>query len=174
MVTSIATIIGVLVMMFTISWIMALVALIIVPVSMMLIMMIVRRSQKYFRKQQDYLGHINGHVEEMYSGHNVMKAFNGEEKSIRKFDGLNEELYGAAWKAQFFSGIMMPMMMFIGNLGYVVMCILGGYSGNTEDDSGGRYTGLYPVHPVIYAAAVAGSQYGQHSAIHRRCGRACI
>jgi ATP-binding cassette, subfamily B, multidrug efflux pump len=126
-VSSIVTIIGVLVMMFSINWIMALVSLIIVPVSMVLIMSIVKRSQKYFRKQQDYLGHINGHVEEMYSGHNVMKAFNGEEKSIQKFDGLNEELYGASWKSQFLSGIMMPMMMFIGNLGYVIVCILGGY-----------------------------------------------
>jgi ATP-binding cassette, subfamily B, multidrug efflux pump len=126
MVTSVTTIIGVLIMMFTISWIMALVATFIVPLSMILVMMIIRRSQKYFRKQQDYLGHINGHVEEMYSGHNVMRAYNGEEKSIKKFDGINEELYGASWKAQFFSGIMMPMMMFIGNLGYVVMCILGG------------------------------------------------
>jgi ATP-binding cassette, subfamily B, multidrug efflux pump len=126
-VTSIVTIIGVLIMMFTISWLLALISVIIVPISIVLIMTIVRRSQKYFRKQQDYLGHINGHVEEMYSGHTVMKAFNGEEKSIRKFDGLNEELYGAAWKSQFFSGIMMPMMMFIGNLGYVIVCILGGY-----------------------------------------------
>ncbi len=126
MVTSVTTIIGVLIMMFTISWLMALVALFIVPISILLVMMIVRRSQKYFRKQQDFLGHINGHVEEMYSGHNVMKAFNGEEKSIHKFDGINQELYGASWKAQFFSGIMMPSMMFIGNVGYVVMCILGG------------------------------------------------
>jgi len=125
-VTSIATIIGVLIMMFTISWIMALVALFIVPISMMLVMLIIRRSQKYFRQQQDFLGHINGHVEEMYAGHNVMRAFNGEEKSIQKFDGMNGELYKSSWKAQFFSGIMMPMMMFIGNLGYVVMCILGG------------------------------------------------
>ena len=126
MVTSVTTIIGVLVMMFTISWLMALVSLIIVPISILLISMIAGRSQKYFRKQQDYLGHINGHVEEMYSAHNVMKAFNGEEKSIRKFDGLNEEMYGAAWRSQFFSGIMMPMMMFISNVGYVVVCILGG------------------------------------------------
>lgn len=126
MVISVTTIIGVLIMMFTISWLMALVALFIVPISMMLVMTMVRKSQKYFRKQQDYIGHINGHVEEMYSGHNVMQAFNGEEKSLQKFDGLNEELYKTSWKAQFFSGIMMPMMLFIGNLGYVVMCILGG------------------------------------------------
>jgi ATP-binding cassette subfamily B protein len=124
---SVTLIIGVLVMMFTINWIMALVALFIVPISMLWIMMIVRRSQKHFRKQQDFLGNINGHVEEMYSGHNVMKAFNGEEESINKFDGINQKLYGASWKAQFFSGIMMPSMMFIGNLGYVVMCILGGF-----------------------------------------------
>jgi len=127
MVTSIVTILGVLVMMFTINWIMALASLIIVPISIGLISMIVGRSQKYFRKQQDYLGHINGHVEEMYSAHNVMKAFNGEAKSIAKFKGLNEELYSASWKAQFLSSIMMPMMNFIGNLSYVVVCILGGF-----------------------------------------------
>ncbi len=127
MITSIVTIVGVLIMMFSINWIMALVLLLIVPVSISLISLLVRRSQKYFRRQQDYLGHINGHIEEMYSGHIVMKAFNGEEESIRKFDGLNEELYGAGWKSQFFAGIMMPMMMFIGNLGYVIVCILGGY-----------------------------------------------
>ncbi|PKH47498.1 ABC transporter ATP-binding protein, partial [Dehalococcoides mccartyi] len=127
MVTSVVTILGVLVMMFTINWIMALASLIIVPVSIGLISLIVGRSQKYFRKQQDYLGHINGHVEEMYSAHNVMKAFNGEEKSITKFEGLNEELYGASWKSQFLSSIMMPMMNFIGNLSYVVVCILGGF-----------------------------------------------
>jgi ATP-binding cassette subfamily B multidrug efflux pump len=127
MVASLVTIIGVVVMMFTINWIMALASLIIVPISMVLVMMLVRRSQKYFRKQQDYLGHVNGHVEEMYSGHNVMRAFNGEEKSIRKFDGMNEELYGASWKAQFFSGIMMPVMMFMSNLGYVIVCVLGSF-----------------------------------------------
>jgi ATP-binding cassette, subfamily B, multidrug efflux pump len=126
-VSSVATIIGVLVMMFTINWLMALVSLIILPVSMLLIAMLVKRSQKFFRQQQDYLGNINGHIEEMYSGHNVMKAFNGEEKSIGQFNGINEELYKASWKAQFFSGIMMPMMLFIGNLSYVIVCILGGY-----------------------------------------------
>ena len=127
MVTSVVTIIGVVVMMFTINWIMALAALTIVPVSMLFVSMLVRRSQKYFRTQQDYLGHVNGHVEEMYSGHNVMRAFNGEEKSIRKFDGMNEELYGASWKAQFFSGIMMPVMMFMSNMGYVIVCVLGSF-----------------------------------------------
>lgn len=126
-VISVATIIGVLIMMFTISWLMALVSVIVVPIAMMLIMFIVSKSQKHFRRQQDYLGHINGHVEEMYSGHNVMKAFNGEEKSIEKFDELNKELYKSSWKAQFASGIMIPIMLFIGNLSYVIVCILGGY-----------------------------------------------
>jgi ATP-binding cassette subfamily B protein len=126
-VTSVTTIIGVLVMMLTISWLMTLVALLLIPLSMLFITAVVKRSQVYFRKQQDYLGHVNGHVEEVYSGHNVMRAFNGEEQSVQKFNGLNEELYQAAWKSQFLSGMMMPAMNFIGNLGYVVVCILGGY-----------------------------------------------
>src|SRR5512141_3239552 len=126
-ITSVVTVIGVLVMMFSISWLMTLVALIIIPLSMVTVMLIVKQSQKYFKQQQEYLGHVNGHVEEMYGGHIVMKAFNGEEESIQKFDGSNNTLYDAAWKSQFFSGLMMPIMMFIGNLGYVAVAILGGY-----------------------------------------------
>jgi ATP-binding cassette subfamily B protein len=126
-ISSLVMIVGVLVMMFTISWLMTIVALVIIPVSLMFVMFITKRSQKYFRKQQDYLGHVNGHVEEMYSGHNVMKAFNGEDKSVAYFDGLNEELYDSAWKSQFFATMMMPVMNFIGNFGYVVICMLGGY-----------------------------------------------
>ena len=126
-VSAVVTLVGVLVMMFSISWLMTVVALLIVPLSLAFVMFIVKRSQKYYKQQQDYLGHVNGHIEEMYAGHIVMKAFNGEEKSIRKFDGLNDQLYGAAWKSQFFSGMMMPVMNFIGNLGYVAISILGGY-----------------------------------------------
>ena len=126
-ITSLVTVIGVLVMMFSISWLMTLVALIIIPLSMITVMLIVRQSQKYFKRQQDYLGHVNGHVEEMYGGHIVMKAFNGEEESIKKFDESNNVLYDVAWKSQFFSGMMMPIMLFIGNLGYVAVAILGGY-----------------------------------------------
>jgi ATP-binding cassette, subfamily B, multidrug efflux pump len=126
-ITSVVTVVGVLVMMFSISWLMTLVALIIVPLSMVVVSLIIRQSQKYFKEQQDYLGHVNGHVEEMYGGHIVMKAFNGEEKSIQKFDGYNNVLYDVAWKSQFLSGLMMPIMMFIGNLGYVAVAILGGY-----------------------------------------------
>ena len=126
-ITSAVTVIGVLVMMFSISWLMTLVALVIIPLSLIAVMLIVRQSQKYFKEQQDYLGHVNGHVEEMYGGHIVMKAFNGEEKSIQKFDQSNNRLYDSAWKSQFLSGLMMPIMMFIGNIGYVAVAILGGY-----------------------------------------------
>jgi ATP-binding cassette subfamily B protein len=127
MITSVVTVVGVLVMMLTISWQMTLVALLIVPLSMIIIGLVVSQSQKYFMQQQDYLGHVNGHVEEMFGGHLVMKAFNGEAESLEQFDGLNNILYGAAWKSQFLSGLMFPIMNFVGNLGYVGICILGGY-----------------------------------------------
>jgi ATP-binding cassette subfamily B protein len=126
-ITSAITVVGVLVMMFSISWLMTLVSLVIIPLSMGVIGLVVNQSQKYFKQQQDYLGHVNGHVEEMYGGHVVMKAFNGEAKSVETFDGINNTLYGSAWKSQFLSGMMMPVMTFIGNLGYVAVCILGGY-----------------------------------------------
>ncbi len=126
-VTSAVTVLGILIMMLTISWQMTLIAVVIVPVSFALMMLIIKASQKYFAQRQDYLGHVNGHVEEMFGGHVVVKAFNGEEKSIQKFDHFNNILYGAAWKSQFLSGIMRPMMRLIGNLGYVVVVILGGW-----------------------------------------------
>jgi ATP-binding cassette subfamily B multidrug efflux pump len=126
-VTSVATVIGVLIMMFSISWLLAVVALGIVPLSVIAVSLIIKRSQKYFKQQQDYLGHVNGHVEEMYGGHIVTKAFNGEQKSIAMFNGLNDTLYGSAWKSQFLSGLMMPIMFFVGNLGYVAVSILGGW-----------------------------------------------
>jgi ATP-binding cassette subfamily B multidrug efflux pump len=126
-ITSTVTVIGVFVMMLSISWVMTLVALLILPLSMGIIGLIVKQSQKYFREQQDYLGHVNGHIEEMYGGHVVMKAFNGEEKSISIFESFNNTLYNAVWKAQFLSGLMMPITMFIGNLGYVAVAILGGW-----------------------------------------------
>ena len=126
-VTSVTTIIGVLIMMLTISWLLTVVALVILPLSFVLVSRIIKVSQKYYKQQQDYLGHVNGHVEEMYGGHAVMKAFNGEEKSIQQFDGMNNELYGAYWKSQFLSGLMMPLMNFVGNLAYVGVSILGGY-----------------------------------------------
>jgi ATP-binding cassette subfamily B protein len=126
-ITSVITVIGVLIMMLTISWQMTLVALAIIPLSGVVVAIIVSQSQKHFKRQQDYLGHVNGHVEEMFGGHIVMKAFNGEERSVEKFDGFNNTLYDSAWKSQFLSGMMMPIMMFIGNLGYVAVTILGGW-----------------------------------------------
>ncbi|GAP63016.1 ATP-binding cassette, subfamily B, bacterial [Ardenticatena maritima] len=126
-ITSFVTVVGVLGMMLSISWQMTIVALLIVPLSMVVVMLIIRQSQKFFRQQQDYLGHVNGQVEETFSGHVIVKAFNGEEKSIRAFDTYNETLYGAAWKAQFFSSIMMPVMRLISNLGYVGVVVLGGW-----------------------------------------------
>lgn len=126
-ITSVITLVGVFIMMLTISWLMTLAALIMLPLSIIFISLIVKRSQKYFKQQQTYLGHINGHVEEIFSGHIIMKAFNGEKKAIQEFDDLNEQLYDSAWKSQFFSGMMMPIMSFIGNLGFVMVSILGGW-----------------------------------------------
>lgn len=127
LVTSITTIIGVLVMMLSISPLMTLVAILILPVSLALVLIVVKISQKYFKSQQEYLGHINGQVEEVYGGHNIIKAFNREERVIKDFDEANDVLYKSAWKSQFFSGIMMPVMTFVGNLGYVGVAVLGGF-----------------------------------------------
>jgi len=126
-ITSAVTVVGVLVMMFSINWVMTLVSLLIIPLSAMTAGFIVKRSQQHFKDQQDYLGHVNGHIEEMYGGHTVMKAFNGEARSIETFEASNGPLYEAAWKAQFLSGLMMPIMMFIGNLGYVAVAMIGGW-----------------------------------------------
>ncbi len=127
LVTSTVTLIGVLVMMLSISWQMTLVALLMVPISLVIMRAVISRSQKYFRQQQDYLGHLNGHIEEMYGGHVVVKAFNGEERSITTFGRLNQTLYSSAWRSQFLSGLMFPAMNFVGNLGYVAVTLLGGY-----------------------------------------------
>ena len=126
-ITSVVTIIGVLIMMLTISWVMTLIALAMLPLSMILMGVVIGRTQKYFKQQQDNLGHVNGHVEEMYGGHIVIKAFNGEEKSVEKFNQLNNNWYMGSWKANFFSGLMIPIMLFIGNLGYVAVTIFGAW-----------------------------------------------
>ena len=126
-ITSVATIIGVLVMMLSISPLMTVIAILILPLSMGLIGMIVKRSQRYFKEQQEYLGYVNGQVEEVYGGHNIVKAFNKEDDVIDEFDRDNDRLYRSAWNSQFLSGMMMPIMQFVGNLGYVAVVILGGY-----------------------------------------------
>lgn len=127
LITSVTTIIGVLVMMLSISPLMTLIALLILPVSVGLISAIVKRSQKYFKSQQEYLGHVNGQVEEVYGGHNIVKVFNKEADVIAEFERDNDILYESAWKSQFLSGMMMPIMQFVGNLGYVAVVILGGW-----------------------------------------------
>ena len=127
MITAVTTLIGVLVMMLSISITMTLVSLVVIPLSLIMMMLVVKKSQKHFRAQQEFLGHTNGHIEEMYSGHNIMKAFNGEDKAIEEFDKLSDTLYNSAWKSQFLSGMMMPIMTFIGNLGYVIVAIMGGF-----------------------------------------------
>lgn len=126
-ITSICTIIGILIMMFSISWSMTVVSLIILPVTAFLSLVIVKHSQKYFKAQQDYLGHVNGQVEEIYGGHTVVKAFNGEEKATEEFIQANNVLYRSAWRSQFLSGLIYPVTNFIGNVGYVAVAILGGY-----------------------------------------------
>lgn len=125
LITSVATIIGVFLMMLTISPLMTLIALVILPISMMLMMAVMKFSQKHFKDQQKYLGEVNGQVEEVYSGHNVVKAFNREEQTLRTFDETNRKLYESAWKSQFLSGMMHPIMVFVGNLGYVAVAVSG-------------------------------------------------
>jgi len=126
-ITAVITVIGVLIMMFTISWKMALLVIGVIPLSGLMIVVVVKRSQKHFNQQQEYLGHVNSHVEEMFGGHTIVKAFNAEEKSQETFGEYNNTLYSSAWKSQFFSGLMFPLMTFIGNLGYVAVAIFGGY-----------------------------------------------
>ncbi|WP_347564427.1 ABC transporter ATP-binding protein [Clostridium sp. SM-530-WT-3G] len=126
-ITAISTIIGITVMMFTINIIMTFAVLCILPVALIFIGIVVKSSQKYFMAQQEYLGHVNGQVEEVYGGHNIVKVFNGEDEAVKEFSKDNDILYNSAWKSQFLSGLMQPIMMFIGNLSYVVVAIFGGY-----------------------------------------------
>ena len=124
-ISSVAMVIGILVMMISISYKMTFVAIAVLVISMVSMMLLMKKSQKYFTKQQSNLGHVNGHIEEMYGNHTIVKAFNGEKKSVEDFNVYNNKLYTAAWKAEFLSGLMRPITMFIGNMGYVVICILG-------------------------------------------------
>ena len=126
-ITSVTTLVGVLIMMLSISVVMTLSALIVIPISLFIISLIIKRSQKFFKKQQEFLGEVNGQVEELYSGQTVVQAFNREEESIKEFNRINDKLYDSAWKSQFLSGTMQPLMMFVGNLSYVIVSILGGY-----------------------------------------------
>lgn len=126
LISNVVTLVGIFIMMLTISWQMTLIAVVVLPVSMILMRLVMKHSQKYFTQQQNSLGDVNGHIEEMYGGHQVVKAFNGEEKSVEQFEQYNESLYTSAWKSQFFGSLMMPISNFIGNVGYVGVCIIGG------------------------------------------------
>lgn len=126
-ITSVTMVIGILYMMISISGTMTIIPILTLPLSMGLMMGIMKKSQKHFKDQQEYLGHVNGQVEEVFGGHNVVRVFNGEEKVIKEFNKANETLYVSGWKSQFLSGIMMPIMIFVGNIGYVAVSILGGY-----------------------------------------------
>ena len=127
MITSTVSVIGILIMMLSISWQMTIIAVVVLPVTLTVASFIMKRSQKFFKMQQDALGDVDGHIEEVYGGHEVVKAFNGEEKAIDTFDQYNDKLYESAWKSQFFGSLMMPVASLIGNIGYVAVCIVGGY-----------------------------------------------
>lgn len=127
LITSIVTVVGILIMMISINWAMTLIAVLILPISSIIVMFIAKKSQKHFKNQQDYLSQVNGEIEEMLSGHNVIRVFNAEEKKIAEFEEDNEKLYESAWKSQFLSGLMPPIMNFVGNIGYVLVAIVGGY-----------------------------------------------
>ncbi|WP_173551758.1 ABC transporter ATP-binding protein [Sharpea azabuensis] len=127
MITSTVSVIGILVMMLSISWQMTIIAVVVLPITLTVASIIMKRSQKFFKMQQDALGDVDGHIEEIYGGHEVVKAFNGEEKAIDTFDQYNDKLYESAWKSQFFGSLMMPVASLIGNIGYVAVCIVGGY-----------------------------------------------
>lgn len=171
-VTSITMIIGIVIMMFSISWQMTLVSLVLVPLSFILIAVIVKKSQHYFKEQQDSLGEINGHVEEMYAGHNVMRVFNGEQQSIQKFEKINEKLYGSAWMSQFLSGLMFPIMTFVGNLGFVGVAVLGGWLAiNGKIQIGGIQAFIQYVNqfnqPIVQTANIANVMQSTAAAAER-------
>ncbi len=126
-ITSVTMILGILIMMFSISWLLTLVAVIVLPVSFVFISLIIKKSQNFFKRQQDTLADINGYVEEIYSGHNIVKAFNGEKRALKKFNVINKDLYDSAWKSQFLSGLLFPIMDIVGNVAYVAIAILGGW-----------------------------------------------
>ncbi len=160
LITSVITVVGVLIMMLTISPVMTLIALVTLPVSMLITVMITKKSQIYFAAQQKCIGDLNGHVEEMYAGHKIVKVFGHEEDSIEKFKGINERLYGVGWKAQFMSGIIFPALNFVNNIGYVVICVVGGLLvAHKRIELGDiqafiQYTRQF-THPIIQVANIA-------------------
>ena len=171
-IVSVTSIIGILIMMFSINIEMTFVALLVLPVSMGLIGAIIKKSQKFFVRQQKTLGDLNGHIEEMYSSHVVVKAFNGEESSVESFKKTNDKLYDSAWKSQFFSGLSMPLMGFVGNLGYVAVSVMGGYMGISGRISIGDIQAFIQYlkrfnHPIMQAGTIAGTLQSTAAAAER-------
>ena len=172
MITAVTTLVGVLVMMLSISGWMTLASLVALPFSFLVIRVVVKRSQKYFRAQQEYLGHVNGHIEEMYSGHNVVRLFNGEERSRQTFQELNSHLYSSGWRSQFLSGLMQPVLNFVSNIGYVIVCVLGGFLTIRGNITIGNI--LYPVCAPLQPARHPIRPDHEHPAVHRRGGGARV
>ena len=171
-ITSTLTIVGVLIMMLTISWLLALISLLVVPVSVVITMVIAKRSQKQFAAQWETTGDLNGHVEEMFTGHNVVKVFGRQQAAIETFDEQNEELYQASFKAQFISGIIMPVMNFVMNLNYVAIAVVGGLMVASGRISLGDVPGLHPVLAPVHDADHAGGRHHERPAEHGGVGRA--
>ena len=179
LITSVTTLIGVLFMMLSINIWMTLCALLILPVAMGIIGAVMKRSQKYFRGQQKYLGEVNGQIEEVYAGQNIVKAFNKEEDVIDTFEETNQKLYESAWKSQFFSGIMMPVMQFVGNVGYVMVALLGGYFAIKKTNEVGDIQSFFQyirnfTQPITQMAQVYGKDADYASAINVATTLLCI
>ena len=172
--TSVLTLIGVIVMMLTISWILTLVTVLTLPLSIVVVARIAKRSQKFFMKQQMALGALNGHVAEMYGGHTIVTAFGHEKKSVAIFDTLNESYYDSAWRAQFVSGIIFPTMMFVGNIGFVLVAVIGGVMVTRRSIAIGDVSGLHPVRTSILDADYAIERHRQHDSVDYRFGRAGV
>lgn len=152
LITSVTTVIGILIMMILISWKMALVAILVLPISTVLVSVIVGKSQKYFKAQQEFLGHVNGHIEEMYSNHELVKVFNGEEKSAKQFAEYNDTLYNSTWKAQFLSGLMQPIMGFVGNVRLCRNLYYGWILCEQRYYNCWKYSEFYSIYEEIYSA----------------------
>ena len=155
------TVVGIIIMMLTISWLLTIVVVLTLPLSVVVVARIARRSQGYFVRQQKALGELNGHVAEMYAGHTIVTAFGHEARAVATFDELNEKYYDGAWRAQFVTGIMFPIMMFIGNLGYVAVAVIGGLLVTRAGDRARRRAGVHPVQPPVLDADLAVEQHRQ-------------
>ena len=172
LITSLLTVVGVLIMMLTISPLLAFFSVLVVPASMIVAMVIAKRSQVQFAAQWERTGNLNGHIEEMHTGHAIVKLFGRQEEAIAEFDRRNEELYQASYKAQFLSGLIQPAMTFISNLNYVAICVIGGIQVANGQMSLGDVTGVHPVQPPVHLPDRPGRLDRQRPAVRRRLRRA--